>query len=119
MSSRDISIIKHMLRYCNEIAKTLDRFGRDIEIFKNDNDYKDSLSMKIFQIGELANHLSDEYLEQTKNDMNWNAIRGMRNRFAHGYGKMDLNKIYYTAIEDIPVVKDFLEREIKKEEEDK
>ena len=114
MDNRDFSVLKHMLRYCNEIQNTLDRFGRDIEIFKNDNDYKDSLSMKIFQIGELANHLSDEYLEQTKNEINWNAIRGMRNRFAHGYGKMDINKIYYTAIEDIPVVEEFINKELNK-----
>lgn len=84
MDSRDISILKHMLRYCNEIFKTVERFGNDIDTFENDNDYKDSLSMKIFQIGELANHLTDEYLEKTKNEMNWNAIRGMRKRFAHG-----------------------------------
>ena len=70
--------------------------------------------MKIFQIGELANHLTDEYLEETKNEMNWNAIRGMRNRFEHGYGKMDLNKIFYTATEDIPVIKEFLEKQIIK-----
>lgn len=114
MDSRDISILKHMLRYCNEINKTVERFGNDINTFENDNDYKDSLSMKIFQIGELANHLTDEYLEETKNEMNWNAIRGMRNRFAHGYGKMDLSKIFYTAIEDIPVIKEFLEKKLTK-----
>jgi len=91
----DFTIIKHMLKYCEEIKQTIYRFGNDINKFKNDNDYKDSLSMKIFQIGELANHLTDEYLEETKNEMNWNAIRGMRNRFAHWYGKMDLNKIFY------------------------
>lgn len=112
MDSRDFSILKHMLRYCNEIENTINRFGNNIEMFKNDNDYKDSLSMKIFQIGELANHLTDEYLEETKNKMNWNAIRGMRNRFAHGYGKMDLTKIFYTGIEDIPVIKEFLEKEL-------
>lgn len=112
MDSRDISVLKHMLKYCNEIEKTINRFGNDIEKFKNDSDYKDSLSMKIFQIGELANHLTDEYLEETKNKINWNAIRGMRNRFAHGYGKMDSNKIFYTGIEDIPVIKKFLENEL-------
>lgn len=114
MDSRDISILKHMLKYCNEIAKTIDRFGNDLEKFREDNDYKDSISMKVFQIGELANHLTDGYLEETKNKINWNAIRGMRNRFAHGYGKMDLNKIFYTAIEDIPIIKKFLEQEIEK-----
>lgn len=112
MDNRDITILKHMLKYCNEIEKTIHRFGDNIEKFKDDNDYKDSLSMKIFQIGELANHLTDEYLEKTKNQLNWNAIRGMRNRFAHGYGKMDSTKIFYTAIEDIPVIKKFIEQEL-------
>ena len=70
--------------------------------------------MKIFQIGELANHLTDEYLESTKNEINWNAIRGMRNRFVHGYGKMDSDKIFYTAIEDIPEIKHFIENELNK-----
>lgn len=100
------------LKYCEEINKTLNRFGADIETFKKDNDYKDSISMKIFQIGELANHLTDEYLEETKSAMNWNAIRGMRNRFAHGYGKMDLNKIFYTAVEDIPIIQEFLKKQL-------
>ncbi len=112
MDNRDITILKHMLKYCNEINNTIERFGNSIDSFKNDSDYKDSLSMKIFQIGELANHLTDEYLEETKNEINWNAIRGMRNRFAHGYGKMDLNKIFYTATEDIPVIKNFLENQL-------
>lgn len=114
MDERDVTILKHMLKYCDEIKDTINRFGEDINIFKSDNDYKDSLSMKIFQIGELANHLTDEYLEKTKNEMNWNAIRGMRNRFAHGYGKMDLNKIYYTAVEDIPIIEKFLKRQLNK-----
>ena len=112
MDNRDVTVLKHMLKYCNEIGNTINRFGNDIEIFKADNDYKDSLSMKIFQIGELANHLTDEYLEETKNEMNWNAIRGMRNRFAHGYGKMDSTKIFYTAVEDIPVVKEFIQKQL-------
>ncbi len=112
MDKRDINVLKHMLKYCNEINKTIERFGTDIEVFKQDNDYKDSLSMKIFQIGELANHLTDEYLEVTKNEINWNAIRGMRNRFAHGYGKMDISKIFYTAIEDIPTIKEFIQTQL-------
>ena len=114
MDNRDITILKHMLKYCIEINNTIERFGNSINSFKNDNDYKDSLSMKIFQIGELANHLTDEYLEETKNEINWNAIRGMRNRFAHGYGKMDLDKIFYTATEDIPIIKSFLEKQVIK-----
>ncbi len=109
---RDTNVLKHMLKYCTEIEKTITRFGNDIEKFENDNDYRDSISMKIFQIGELANHLTDDFIEKTKNGIDWNAIRGMRNRFAHGYGKMDYKKIFYTAVEDIPVVKEFIINQI-------
>ena len=38
----------------------------------------------------------------------------MRNRFAHGYGKMDFEKIYNTAITDIPVLHKFLDEQIEK-----
>lgn len=114
MDSRDYSVILHMLKYCNEIHATIQRYGEDVEIFTKDVDYKDSISMKIFQIGELTNHLTSEYLELTKNEVNWNAIRGMRNRFAHGYIEMDLKKIYYTAVNDIPVLKQFIEKQIAK-----
>ena len=38
MDSRDFSVLKHMLRYCNEIQNTLERFGRNIEgNFRNDD----------------------------------------------------------------------------------
>ena len=48
MDKRDFTILKHMQKYCEEIEKTINRFGNKIENFKNDNDYRDSISMKIF-----------------------------------------------------------------------
>ena len=69
--------------------------------------------MKIFQIGELVNHLSSEYLTETQNETDWNSIRGMRNKFAHGYGKMDFEKIYNTAMTDIPILHKFLDKQIE------
>lgn len=48
MDKRDYTILKHMQKYCEEIENTIDRFGNNLENFKKDNDYKDSISMKIF-----------------------------------------------------------------------
>lgn len=70
--------------------------------------------MPIFQIGELVNNLTEEYIVSTQNDMNWNEIRGMRNRFAYGYYDMDYSIIFDTAINDIPLIKEFIDKEIKK-----
>lgn len=70
--------------------------------------------MAIFQIGELVNHMPTDYLEKTKNEISWDEIRGMRNRFAHGYMNMDFDIIYKVAINDIPTLSRFIENELIK-----
>ena len=70
--------------------------------------------MEIQQIGELAKDLSSEFISETTDEIPWNQIKGMRNRFAHGYGKMDFEKIYNTAIKDIPKLHKFLNIQIEK-----
>lgn len=57
-SERDISIIDRMLMYCNRVNETLERFGNSHETFFNDYVFRDTISMQIFQIGELSSHLS-------------------------------------------------------------
>lgn len=37
--------------------------------------------------------------------MDWRAIKGMSNLFAHAYDSMDLDKIWETEIDDILVLK--------------
>ena len=69
--------------------------------------------MEIQQIGELTKELSEEFIISTKEEIPWNQIRGMRNKFAHGYGKMDFEKIYNTAKIDIPLLYNFLNDKIE------
>lgn len=54
MANPDIQRIQHIKKYCERIAKTIERYGHDYDIFLSDDDYFDSISMKIMQIGELA-----------------------------------------------------------------
>ena len=49
--NRDAQILAHILEYCNRIEKTLSRFGRNFDIFLEDQDYMDSVSMNLLQIG--------------------------------------------------------------------
>ena len=81
--NRDKSILQHMIEHCEKIQKALDRFGDDFETFKNDDVLRDAVSMNLQQIGELAKKFSDEFLNATRPEMNWRAITGMRNLFAH------------------------------------
>ena len=58
--NRDAQILAHILEYCNRIEKTLSRFGREFDVFLDDQDYMDSVSMNlrcgfflIFRLDEL------------------------------------------------------------------
>ena len=35
-SERDLSVLRHILNYCDEIEKTVERFGADRELFLHD-----------------------------------------------------------------------------------
>lgn len=52
--SRNLTVLMHMQVYCRQIVETLKRFNNSYENFLNDNDFQDSISMKVFQIGELV-----------------------------------------------------------------
>lgn len=112
----DFDILCHILRYCERIENIIERFGCEEEIFRSDMAYRDAVSMNLLQIGELAGHLSDGYRSQTRNKMNWAAIKGMRNLFAHDYGNMDEQVIWNTANESLQELKDFCLEEIAKAE---
>ena len=48
--NRDSEIIRHILRYCDEIEMAVSRFGRDQEIFSKDPVYRNAVSMPVQQI---------------------------------------------------------------------
>jgi len=47
MSSRDVTILKMVLKYTDEIAETIKRFDLDLKRFKKDNIAKNAISMCI------------------------------------------------------------------------
>ena len=112
MQPANIDIIKHILRYCLDIGDLIARFGEDYDTFVKDKAYYNSVSMCILQIGELAKHLSPDYIEATKGDMPWQAMKSMRNLFAHNDTEMSKHRIWLTATQDIPSVKAFCEEQI-------
>ena len=104
----------HIRTYCEDIAQFIDRFGMDYDTFTSDRAYFNAVAMCILQIGELANGLSDEFREGTKDKMPWGMIRGMRNWLAHSYAEMDEKILWETACNDIPKVLAFCREESEK-----
>ena len=107
MNRGDWQRLLHLRTYCEDIAGFIARFGADYETFISDRAYFNAVSMCILQIGELANGLSDEFREETRDRMPWGMIRGMRNWLAHSYAETDEKILWETARNDIPKVLDF------------
>ena len=96
MNRRDQEILKHILRYCHEVELAIQYFGDNKEKFFSDPVYRNAISMPIQQIGELAKHLSDEFVE-SHTQIPWKQIKGMRTWFAHQYMMMDMDIIWDVA----------------------
>lgn len=45
-------------------------------------------------------NFSPEFLKQY-NGVPWQQIKGMRDKVAHGYGTIDMDRVWFTALEDI------------------
>lgn len=72
----------------------------------NSSTYRNAVTMPILQIGELANHLSEEFKQQHK-QIPWNEMRGIRNLMAHQYHSVDFEIIWDTSRADIPALREF------------
>ena len=103
---RDRNIISHMLKYCDEVEPAHDDFSHSKEKFMNSSTYRNAVTMPILQIGELANHLSEEFKQQHK-QIPWNEMRGIRNLMAHQYHSVDFEIIWDTSRADIPALREF------------
>ena len=103
---RDRNIISHMLKYCDEVETAHDDFSHSKEKFMNSSTYRNAVTMPILQIGELANHLSEEFKQQHK-QIPWNEMRGIRNLMAHQYHYVDFEIIWDTSRADIPALREF------------
>lgn len=110
---KNVNILEHICSYCEDVEAAIERFGRDKAVFDADRDYRNSVCMSLLQIGELTGHLSEDFRESTKETIYWPAIKGMRNLFAHNYGAMDIDRVWETAVSDLPQLHSFCDKSIQ------
>ena len=110
MEQRNETIVRKMLLYCEDIENTNTLFSDNKELFFHDKQgrvYRNAVSMPILQIGELAKHLSDDFIAE-HSLIPWKQIIRMRDLFAHHYGSTDYMALWDTAHDDIGKLKSFL-----------
>lgn len=97
MSKRDAKLlIEDMLESCFKIKKYVE--GHTFETFLNDDKTIDATIRNFEIIGEAANHIDEDYKYMTPL-IDWNHLRGFRNRIVHEYFGIDY-EIVWTIINE-------------------
>lgn len=100
-NDRDHDLLLRITEHCNRILDISARIEHNFEAFASDQVYQDAIFLNIFQIGELANKLSLEFKDSTK-DIPWKEMYGIRNIIAHAYIIVDKRTVWETVEHDIP-----------------
>ena len=103
---RDISILRHIITYCQQIEQTIERFGDSADVFAADPIYRNAAALCILQIGELVGNLSDGFRTEHP-AVPWRQIKAVRNIVAHKYGTVNAEITWEIITADIPALKKF------------
>ena len=100
---RDDSVyLRHILDAIAKIETYLQ--GVDEQTFLAQSLLQDGAIRQIEIIGEAVKQLSQQLRDQHPH-IPWQDIAGMRDKLIHQYFGVDLDKVWVTVIQDIPVLK--------------
>ena len=115
MNSKDTVILKKLyshtqaiVQYCGE-CRTLEQFeGNPMRV--------EATVFNLMQIGELAKTSLSEETKEQFSSIPWKQIYGLRNRIVHGYDGVNMQIVWDTVAEDIPILSGQLLQAITKNE---
>ena len=105
MKNKEYVSIMKMIEYIDRTIRYTN--GYTFEEFCNDDKTIDATVFTISQIGELVKNISKETKEKYEK-IEWNMIKGLRNRIIHDYEGISLKSIWYIVKNDIIQLKDDL-----------
>ncbi len=89
-----------------EAINKIERYthGIDFDVWQEDEKTVDAVIRNLEIIGEASLHLPAE-VQAYYEDVPWNMMKGIRNVLAHEYFGVDLEIVWKTVKEDLPVLK--------------
>jgi uncharacterized protein with HEPN domain len=108
-NNRNINIINHILEYCKDIQNISIQYESSMELFQSNPLYKHASSMCIFQIGEMAEHLTSDF-KMKHSSISWNDISKMKKIAIHHDTGIAIQKLFNTLKYDVPALKLFCEK---------
>lgn len=106
-----ICICDHCKRI-QEIIKGIDR-----ETFLNDLGIQEMVCFNLLQIGELVKHI-DKITIHKYNGVDWINIGGLRDHIVHGYGQIELPRIWTIIQKDVQVLLNYCQSILSQEKTD-
>jgi len=79
--------------------------GMDEAAFGKNALVQDGVIRQLEIIGEAARHITSES-RRAYPSVRWDEMAGMRDKLIHGYFGVDLGRVWLTAAEDLPVLRD-------------
>ena len=103
MEKDDTLYLQHVLDAIN----TIEEYLMDVneENFKATRLLQDGTIRQIEIIGEAVKYVSKD-IRKAYPDIPWQDIAGMRDKLIHHYFGVDIEKVWDTAQEDLPVLKE-------------
>ena len=112
MKNKEYIAFLKMIEYIDKSIEYTKDYS--FEEFCSDNKTIDATIFNISQIGELVKNISEEMMNKYSN-IEWNMIKGLRNRIIHDYEGISLKSIWYILKNDINDLKVEVQRIIKEE----
>lgn len=107
--------LREMLTACQKIKEYLAR--TDEKEFLRKKESYDAICMQFSHMGEqvslLEKHL-DKIISHFPDDVDWPAIKALRNRIDHAYATIDASMIWQFAVEEVENIESSILRILKK-----
>ena len=107
LATKDIGILLQLVERCNRIDDILSNVTK--KDFDSNANIKELACFNLFQIGELANSLSDDFI-LNNNEIPWKQIKGMRNKIVHGYATVEFDIVWDTSKDSVPKLKGYCKK---------
>lgn len=115
MQQRDANILRKIASEIDYLEAALG--DMTAEQFNADETLKRAAAMAAINVGELAKHLSDQFHEEHPDNELRMAAR-TRDVYAHGYYSLSFERVYETARDDYPRVREWIDSALDAERPD-
>jgi uncharacterized protein with HEPN domain len=102
LNPNDVRHLKNIIVLIDKITQNIDGASRDV--FISHALLADACAMNLIAIGEQVDRLTDECRDKTP-QIEWRAIYGIRNRFAHDYFSINNGLLWDILSEDIVLLR--------------